>query len=164
MQNGYYYATFDSVTISCYNASKPPGTNTGVSYTYNNVAGTNDTVVDGNKPTVLKSFLGSGLNMNSGASSVSGSSKPTTPATIPGFIGGSPGSNPDASVSAANPGSTSSPGGSSSGSGDDNSFSQSSGSGSGSGSPSSASSFKQEKVLKGSVFAAIVAVIGMMSL
>jgi hypothetical protein len=167
MQNGYYYATFDSVTMSCYNASSSPGTNNGVSYTYDNLAGTNDTVVDGNKPTVLKSLLGTGLDMNAGdsSSSASGSSKPTSPATIPGFSGGSPGSNPDGSVSAANPGSTSSPDGGSSGGDGGTSFSQGgSDSGSGSGSSSSASSINQERVLKGSVFAAIMAVFGMMAL
>ncbi|KIN01348.1 glycoside hydrolase family 16 protein [Oidiodendron maius Zn] len=166
MQNGYYYATFDSVTMSCYNASSPPGTNTGVSYTYNNVAGTNDTVIDGDKPTVLKSLLGSGLNMDAGGSSASasGSSQATSPATIPGLSGGSPGSNPDGSVSAANPGSTSSASSSSSSSGSgDGSFSQG-GSSSGSGSSSSGSSINQERVLKGSVFAAIVAVVAMMAL
>ena len=162
MQNGYYYATFDSVTMSCYNASSPPGTNTGVSYTYNNVAGTNDTVVDGDKPTVLKSLQGSGLNMDAGGSSASasGSSQATSPATIPGLSGGSPGSNPDGSASAANPGSTSSASGSDSG---DGTFSQG-GSSSGSGSSSSGSSINQERVLKGSVFAAIVAVVAMMAL
>src|ERR1700709_1468806 len=39
--NGYYYAAFESVTVSCYNGTSAPGTNNGVSYTYNDVSGLN---------------------------------------------------------------------------------------------------------------------------
>lgn len=178
MTNGYYYAEFQSVTMTCYDAKSPPGTNTGVSYTYNNVAGTNDTVVDGDKPTVLKSLQGSGLNMNAGdpssssaSASASGTKQSSAPESIPGMSGGSPGSNPDASAGAGTPSSSGSAGGSDSGSGSgsgsnsgsDGSFDQGS-TGSGGTSSSSGSSLNQEKVLKGSVFAAIVAVVGMMAL
>jgi hypothetical protein len=172
MQNGYYYATFQSVVMSCYNATSAPGTNTGTSYTYNNVAGTNNTVVDGDKPTVLKSFADTGLDMNAGgSSSTSGSSQATnTPESIPGLSGGSPGTNPDASGSASSaPASSTSSSGSGSGSGSGSSSGSGSGTGfsqgqSGSGSSSSGSSINQERVLKGSVFAAIVAVVGMLAL
>ena len=167
MQNDYYYATFDSVTMSCYNASSAPGTNTGVSYTYNNVAGTNDTVVDGDEPTVLKSLLGTGLDMNAGeSSSVSGSASQAsnTAESIPGLSGGSPGSNPDASASGSSASSTGSADSGSDGSSGSGSSSFSQGSSGSGGSSSSGSSINQEKVLKGSVFAAIVAVVGMMAL
>lgn len=74
-QYGYDYAQFESVTVACYNATSPPGTNTGTSYYYDSYAGTNNTVVDGDKPTVLKSLLGTGTNMSaalpSGASASS---------------------------------------------------------------------------------------------
>jgi len=46
---GYFYATFESVTVDCYNATSGLGSNSGTSYTYSNIAGTNNTVVDGNK-------------------------------------------------------------------------------------------------------------------
>jgi hypothetical protein len=177
MSNGYYYATFESLTISCYNAHSAPGTNTGVSYTYDNVAGTNDTVVDGNKPTVLKSLLGTGTDLNAGdpgtSASASGSSKPSSSAqSIPGLTGGSPGSDPQPNSGGASPSSSSSPqsgssGSSSSGSSSGGGFSQfgsSGSSGSGSGSSSSASSLNQERALKGSLFAAIVAVVAMVAL
>jgi len=191
--NGYYYATFQSVSISCYNGTSAPGTNNGVSYTYNDVSGLNNTVVDGKDPTVLASFEATGENMSLGASKPSGTasgSKPTSTAeSIPGLSGAGPGTDQhsggdsgssDSSSAAATIGSSptdssggsaetgSSGGGSSGGSGG---FDQGSGS-SGSSSGSSGSSkngaerlgASQEKVLKGSVFAGIVAVVAMMAL
>jgi Glycosyl hydrolases family 16 len=87
---GYYFATFGEITVKCFNANSAPGTNKGVSYYYNDVSATNNTVVDGDKPTVLKSFLGTGLNMDAGASSASGTgSASATPNSIPGG-GGAP--------------------------------------------------------------------------
>jgi len=188
--NGYYYASFESVTVSCYNATSAPGTNTGVSYTYNSAAGTNDTVVDGDMPTVLKSLLGTGTNMTAQLASAVSSGSPSQTsevATIPGLSGAGPGtdghagddsSSSSSSASSAAPSATessSSASGSSSGgssSGGSSSGSSSSGFSQGSGSDGSGSSSKsgadklaaQEKVLKGSVFAGIVAVIAMMAL
>jgi beta-glucanase (GH16 family) len=86
--NGYYYATFESVEVSCYNASSAPGTNTGTSYTYDNAAGTNDTVVDGDKATVLSSLLATGLNMTIGASAADPSSSAES---VPGLSNTGPG-------------------------------------------------------------------------
>jgi len=62
--NGYYFATFGELTVQCYNAPSAPGTNKGKSYYYNDISATNNTVVDSNKPTILKSLAGSGLNMD----------------------------------------------------------------------------------------------------
>jgi len=181
--NGYYYATFESVEISCYNAKSAPGTNTGVSYTYNNKAGTNDTVVDGDKPTVLKSLLGTGTDMNAGdpaASSSSGSKPSSTAESIPGLSGAGPGTdshNDGSGSSGSSSGSgssksssTASSSGSSStgtGGGGNGGFQQGSGSSGSSGSSSNKSGAEklgQEKILKGSVFAGIVAVVAMMTL
>ncbi|KAH8816223.1 concanavalin A-like lectin/glucanase domain-containing protein [Xylogone sp. PMI_703] len=192
--NGYYYATFAEVTISCYNAQSPPGTNSGTSYTYNSPLGLNNTVVDGDKPTVLKSLLGTGTNMSAdyphAPSSSSGSktnpSASASPsasdlATIPGLSGAGPGTDghpadsgddSSGSSSASSPapsgGASGGDSGSSSGSGDDG-FSQGSGSG-GSGSSGSSQGNNaarigsQEGVLKGSIFAGIIAVVAMMAL
>jgi hypothetical protein len=172
--NGYYYATFESVTVSCFNATSPPGTNTGTSYTYDNFAGTNDTVVDGDKPTVLKSFLGTGTNMSLGAPSGTASAASlATVQTIPGLTGAGPGlsgaqpadsgSSGDASGGAAAGTATgSSSGSASSGSAGGNGFSQGSGSSSKSGADKLGAN--QERVLKGSLFAGIVAVVAMMAL
>lgn len=80
-QYGYDYAQFEYVTVDCFNATSPPGTNTGVSYYYNNAAATNNTVVDGDKPTVLKSLLGTGTNMSAALPAGASSS---SIATVPG--------------------------------------------------------------------------------
>lgn len=85
--NGYYYAQFKSVTVDCFNATSAPGTNTGTSYTYNSVLGTNNTVVNGDKPTILKSLIGTGTNMSA---EVAGS-QTTAVANIPGQTGVGPG-------------------------------------------------------------------------
>jgi hypothetical protein len=90
-QNGYDYAQFEYVTVDCFNATSPPGTNLHTSYYYDSYAGTNNTVVDSDKPTVLKSLLGTGTNMS--AALPSGAS-PSTIATIPGNGNGTgPGDN-----------------------------------------------------------------------
>ncbi len=171
--NGYYYAAFESVTVSCYNATSPPGTNTGVSYYYNSYAGTNDTVVDGTNGTVLASFEATGLDMEAGKpSGTSASASATATAqTVPGLTGGDPGVDTHSSaVSVAASEST----GTAAASGSASSSSSSSDSGSsgfsqGSSSTSSKSGADklgvgQEKVLKGSIFAGIVAVVAMMAL
>jgi len=165
--NGYYYATFESVVVSCYNASSAPGTNTGTSYTYNDKAGTNNTVVDGDKATVLSSLLATGLNMTIGATAADPSSSAQS---VPGLSNTGPGgqipggADTSASGTAAGPASSStstSSGGSSGG------FSQNIG---GSGTKSSMADGSlmvvggKERVLKGSLLAAVVAVIGVMAL
>jgi hypothetical protein len=95
--NGYYYASFESVTMSCYNSTSAPGTNKGTSYYYNGYSGTNDTVVDSSNSTVLASFQGTGLNMKAGKVSGSGTGTATsataTAETVPGLTGGDPGIN-----------------------------------------------------------------------
>jgi beta-glucanase (GH16 family) len=152
--NGYYYASFTSVTVNCFNATTPPGTNTGVSYTYNGYSGTNDTVVDGKNATVLGSFLATGLDMDLGASA-SGAQPSSTAESIPGVSGGSP-----AQINSH--GDTSSSSGSDSGSSTATGFVQGATGTSKSGADKLG--VGQEKVLKGSVFAGIVAVVAMMAL
>ncbi|RFU75310.1 cell wall glucanase utr2 [Trichoderma arundinaceum] len=131
-KSGYFYATFQSVSVECYKTSKPPGTNSGTSYTYSSLKGTNDTVINGNKRTNLASLEGSGLDMDAGkpdtssaAPSASGSStkssKPpkNTQAQIPGGSNGSSGTVPggDDGDNGDDNGSSGSDGGNSSGSG-----------------------------------------------
>jgi len=161
--NGYYYAAFQSVIVSCYNATSAPGTNTGKSYTYSGYAGTNDTVTDGSKDTVLSSFEGTGLDMAAGAPSgtASGATPSTTAETVPGLTGSDPGvdsHSPSNGVQAVG-GSGSATSSASTGSA--TSFSQGS---AGSKSGADKLGVGQEKVLKGSVFAGIVAVVAMMAL
>jgi hypothetical protein len=93
--HGYYYATFDEVTIQCYDP--PPGASVkgSKSYIYTGPAGTSDTVQITDKDTVLKSFLGSGTDLDAdyASASGSGSSKPTDINVIPGLNGAGPGTN-----------------------------------------------------------------------
>jgi len=178
--NGYYYAAFQSVEISCFNAKSAPGTNNGKSYTYNNLAGTNNTVVDGNGATVLKSFLGTGTDMDAGASTGSAASPSTTVESIPGLSGAGVGANAhddtDTGSDSSTTGSSDSTDTSSTSSGSDSGSSGSTsntgfsqGASSDSSSQSTTNSAErlaasQEKVLKGSMFAAIIAVVAMMAL
>jgi len=197
--NGYYYAAFESVTISCYNGTSAPGTNNGVSYTYNAISGTNNTVVDGKDPTVLGSFLATGENMSLGESKSSGTATSSGPKssktvqTVPGLSGAGPGTDSHSGDSGSDSGSsgdsgsgsssaasgstpTDSSGGSaatessSGGGGGGSGFDQGSGSSGSSSSSGSSNSggerlgSSQEHVLKGSVFAGIVAVVAMMAL
>lgn len=127
---GYYFATFAEVTVQCYKTTSPPGTNKGTSYYYNDASATNNTVVDSNKPTVLKSFLATGLDMNKGDGTTSGAAASASSSSSVNAIPGG-GSTPPNQV----PGSGSSSGGSGSGSGGG-----SGGSGSDSGSGGSGSS------------------------
>ncbi|KAI1410628.1 hypothetical protein F5Y13DRAFT_167569 [Hypoxylon sp. FL1857] len=160
-KDGYYYATVGEVSIECYKTNSPPGTNSGKSYTYDNVKATNDTVQDGNKDTVLKSLLGTGLDMDKDYPS-SASASQTTQEVIPGLSGGGPGTNGQAAAG----GDT----GSSGGSGVTNvgsapsaactaGFQQVCGSEDGG---SSNQGVRQERVLGASAFAALIAVAGML--
>lgn len=89
--NGYYYAQFESVSVECYNADNAPGTNKKTSYTYNSDQGTNDTVIDGDKPTVLKSLLGTGTDMDANYANAADPSQSSSEAVIPGLTGAGPG-------------------------------------------------------------------------
>lgn len=170
--NGYYYATFESVTINCYNASSAPGTNTGTSYYYNGYAGTNNTVVDSNNATVLASFEGTGLDMEAGApvsgtGTAASSSATATAETVPGISGGDPaGINAHASGATTASGSTatSAASGSASTSSSSGSSGFSQGGSSTTSTKSGADKIGQEKALGGSVFAVIIAVAAMMAL
>lgn len=159
----YYYASVGEVSIECYKTSSGPGTNSGKSYTYDNWLGTNDTVVDGDKNTVLKSLLGSGLDMDADYPE-SSSSATTTMEVVPGLSGGGPGTNGQAAGDAQ--------GGAGSGGVDSSApqdggatecndgFSQDCTAGSGSNPENQGA--RQEHVLGTSAFAALVAVAGML--
>lgn len=65
---GYYYATIESVKIECYDGKDGLGTNDKTSYYYDDEAGTNSTVVDSDKKTILGSMSATGLDMDKGKS------------------------------------------------------------------------------------------------
>jgi beta-glucanase (GH16 family) len=161
---GYYFATFSEVTVECYKTNSPPGTNKGVSYYYNNIAGTNDTVVDSNKPTVLKSLLGTGTDMDKGGDNSTDAAETSGVHNVPG------GSSSPANV----PGSGSNSGGSDSGSSgssssgstqscDTKSFSQNCGS-SGTSGNSNDGVRGADRTLGASAFAVIIGIAGLLFL
>lgn len=163
MTNGYYYATFEEVTIQCYDPPSGANENGTKSYIYTDAAMTNNTVEITNDNTVLKSFLGTGLNMSaaSASASASGSAKTSEVATIPGLTGsgsgadGQRGDNSSSSDSGSDSSSSSTAtatGSSSTG------FVQGDG-----GSKSGADQFggNSESLLRGSLFAVVVAVVGL---
>ncbi|KAI1419565.1 glycoside hydrolase family 16 protein [Xylaria sp. FL1777] len=168
-QDKYYYASVGEVSIECYKTDTAPGTNSGKSYTYDNWLGTNNTVIDGNKNTVLKSLLGSGLNMDVDYPSSSGTAAQTSMEVVPGLSGGGPGTNGQAAGNAYGSGDSSDSGSSSSGSSSsnggasdcNNGFSQDCSSGSSSSNPKNQGT-RQEHVLGTSAFAALIAVAGML--
>jgi beta-glucanase (GH16 family) len=98
MQNGYYYAMVNDVTVECYDP--PSGWNNDFgdnAYYYLSDVGTNNTVAIGNNDTVLASFLATGnnpdYNPNAKASGTASSSAASSTATssvetVPGVSGG----------------------------------------------------------------------------
>ncbi|KAI1435099.1 glycoside hydrolase family 16 protein [Xylaria sp. CBS 124048] len=162
-QDGYYYASIGEIDIQCFNAPSGPGTNSGKSYTYDSWLGTNDTVVDGDKDTVLTSLLGSGLNMT--AALPDSSAAQTSQEVIPGLSGGGIGTNGEA-AGAANGGGSGSGGAGTGGSGSsgtvicNDGFTQDCG-GDSNGKPHNQGA-RQERVLGTSAFAALIAVAGML--
>lgn len=163
MTNGYYYATFEEVSVQCYDP--PSGANApgSKSYIYTDKAMTNNTVEITNDKTVLKSLLGTGTNMSadyaSSSAKASGSSKASNVATIPGLDGAGPGTNGQRGDSSAS---------SDSGSGSASDTASASGSAStgfvqGDGGSNGAGQLggNSESVLRGSLFAVVVALVGL---
>ncbi|KAK4076678.1 CAZyme family GH16 [Trichoderma aggressivum f. europaeum] len=131
-KNGYFYATFESVTVSCYKATGDLGSNSGVSYTYDNIRATNDTVVNGNKRTNLATLQGTGLDMDAGKQDDSSSSSSAAPSGTASKSASKPPKNTQASIPGGSNGSSGTvPGGDS---GDKGSSGGSSGDSSGGGS------------------------------
>ncbi|GAB1321029.1 putative glycosidase CRH2 [Madurella fahalii] len=161
---GYYFATFAEVTVECYKTNTPPGTNRGVSYYYNDIAGTNDTVVDSNRPTVLKSLLGTGTDMDRGDSTSGGSSTSSGVHAIPGGNAAPPnvpggGSGSNGGSSGADAGGNGNPACS------PNEFSQSCGQTDGGGGNNSNNGVRgAERTLGASAFAVIIGIAGLLFL
>ncbi|WEW58918.1 putative glycosidase CRH2 [Emydomyces testavorans] len=148
--HGYYYAIFDEVTIQCYDPPKNAKVEGSKSYIFTDAKGTEDTVKITDKDTALKSFLGNGRNMSADYPSPSGTQKPSQTsdiAVVPGVNGAGPGAD-------GNRGSGGSPsdGGSKPNPTD---FSQ----GGGQGNKKNGASPQGEQVLKGSLFAVLVALV-----
>ncbi|KAK6386942.1 putative glycosidase CRH2 [Exophiala oligosperma] len=169
MENGYYYATFDEVSIQCYNPPSGANSSGSKSYVYNNDAMTNNTVEITNDNTILKSFMATGLNMSAGdasaSASASGSAKTNNPESVPGLSGGGTGNNGQRGGDNNSDGSSAS--GIDSGSGSatatgsaSTGFVQGGGSNGGSNGAGQIGG-NSEAVLRGSLFAVVVALVGL---
>ena len=168
--NGYFYSMYNDVNVECYSA--PAGANVSgkTSYIYTDTSGVNSSIATTDDPTILKSFLGTGEDMNKALPSTSSTTKSgqaaatSAPPSVPGIagVGTVPGqSNNDnsdsgsgsSSGSDSGSGTTSASGTASTGIGG---FSQGDGGQKGSAAP------KGEEVMRGSMFAALVAFMGML--
>ncbi|KAH8700337.1 concanavalin A-like lectin/glucanase domain-containing protein [Talaromyces proteolyticus] len=174
---GYYYATFSSVNITCYDPPSGANIKGNQAYIYTDAAGTNNTVEIVNKNTVLSSLEGTGVNMTAGASSSTASGTSSSSST--GSSSSTSTSSPNTVPGEGNGGSGGQPGGSSGSGTSSGSGSGSGGSGSGTSSGSSATStgFSQggdsaktgaasanEHMLQGSMFAVLVAVVALIAM
>ncbi|KAL8689876.1 MAG: hypothetical protein Q9218_004553 [Villophora microphyllina] len=166
---GYYYAMFKDVNVQCYNPPQGANKTGSKSYVYNAKSGTNNSVAITDDNTVLKSLLGSGMNMDADYPHASASGTAATAAatsevaTVPGLTGAGPGTNGhpnnngnDGTNQESGSAVSSAGGASSTGVGG---FSQ----GTPAQSKSDASSPK-ERGLQNSLFAALIAVIGLLVL
>ena len=97
---GYYYVEVESVSIECYDGKDGLGTSNGKSYYYDDTRATNDTVVDGDKDTVIGSLQATGLDMDKGKKKDDDDDDDDKdddkedkdePKTVPGGTTGSPG-------------------------------------------------------------------------
>ncbi|KAK5075875.1 putative glycosidase CRH2 [Lithohypha guttulata] len=162
MTNGYYYSQFDSVTIDCYDAPSDAQVKGSKSYKLTNKDASESDFAITDDPTVLGSFLATGLEMDEGkeeaaAASASSSGKASKTAnTVPGMTGAGNGVDNHAgdTTASASQAQQSAATGSGSGSG-------SAASGFVQGGSSGASNMQPETVLSGSLFAVVIAIIGL---
>lgn len=113
-KTGFFYVEVESVKVECYDGKDGIGTNSGKSYWYDDIAGTNDTVVDGDRDTKIASLQATGLDKNKGKKKDDKKDKDDDKddddeedevKTVPGGTSGSPGqdhSNEDEESSGGN--------------------------------------------------------------
>lgn len=165
---GYYYAMVQDVSVQCYDPPSGANVTGSKSYIYTGYDGTNNTVAVTNEDTIMKSFLDSGLNPEANAPTSGAASQPTQANTVPGVDSGG------VRQGSGNSGSPGNSGGSGTSSGSDNGGSGTNG---GPGTMPTIAGFTQgktsgasavglgdEKVLKGSMFAVLVAIGSLMVL
>ena len=172
--NGYYYSMFKDISVECYDPPKDAKVSGDRSYTYTKKDGIESSVATTDDRTVLKSLLGTGTDMDKDypkavvSASASESAAATDVATVPGLSGAGPGTNGQrgSDGTSGSDSSGSSGGGSNGGSGvssasgaSSTGFSQGNEAGAGNSAPP-----KNERILRGSIFAALVAIAGMLVL
>ncbi|KAM0321414.1 hypothetical protein ACHAQA_010130 [Verticillium albo-atrum] len=99
---GYFYAAVSDVEIKCYDAKSAPGTNKGTSYVYDSWLGRNNTVIDGDANTKLKSFSSTGTDTEADDEEETSGTK-TTKSAAASATDTSAGSNQIPGAGAANP-------------------------------------------------------------
>lgn len=157
MTNGYYYAQFDSIKIDCYNTPSGAKVNGKTSYKLVDKDAEEKDFEITDDPTVLGSFLATGLDMDLGkddpSSSISASATKTAN-TVPGMSGMGPGNDNHAGDSASTVSTSQIESATSSGSAATGFVQNAGGS-------NSASNIQPETVLSGSLFAVVVAIVGL---
>lgn len=150
MQNGYYYAMVNDVTVECYNPPSGAQGSGKSTYVYTDRRGTNDTVELSSNTVILKSLYASGENPDYDPEGT-GSKPSSTPESIPG-VSGAGARNDDESNTQSGSSGSSSP----QDAGQSSTFSQGT-SGGGSSGSSGAGKIHPER-LGGSVLAILIAV------
>lgn len=171
----YYYAAIKEIKIECYDPPNGAETSGSKAYIYNDKAGLNNTVEITNDNTILKSFLGSGLQPDAGAqpsgtASASAAVASTDAPTVPGLSGAGTGSTGQrggggAQVEDSPNGGSPTPGsegGSPTGEASAPSGSDFHGFSQGGSNTGSASNPKGEKVMQGSMLAVLLAIAGLL--
>jgi len=158
MQNGYYYARFQEVTVDCYDPPSGAQVKGSKTYKYTDEAGTNNTVAITDDEVILGSLRGTGENP--GKASQASDSSATDVAMVPGGNpgGGSGNEIQQTSGAAAANGNQAQPTGAS----DNTNFGSSSFIQGGSGSTGAGSSL--ESRIGGPVFAIVIAIMGLIAL
>lgn len=158
MQNGYYYARFQEVTVDCYDPPSGAQIKGSKTYKYTDEAGTNNTVAITDDEVILGSLRGTGENP--GKASQASDSSATDVAMVPGGNpgGGSGNEIQQTSGAAAANGNQAQPTGAS----DNTNFGSSSFIQGGSGSTGAGSSL--ESRIGGPVFAIVIAIMGLIAL
>ena len=170
-QNGYYYAMFQDINVQCYSAPSGANVSGTDSYIFTNRAGINSSIAVTNENTILKSLLGTGTDEDKDYPKASGTNSAAAQATsqvatVPGLTGAGPGT--DGTRGGGSTGNSGSDSGSGSGSGSSASSAPGSAStgigGFSQGDQGKSGASKVEDVMRGSMFAALVAFIVMLML
>lgn len=157
MQEGYYYARFQEVTVECYDPPSGAQKQGDKTYKYTDEAGTNNTVAITNDEVILGSLRGTGENPGKPQPADSSASDV---AMVPGGNPGAGGGNSvqQSGAAAANNGGDAQPTGASDNTGTGStSFSQG-------GSQSTGAGAALEPRIGGSIFAIVVAIMGLIAL
>lgn len=150
--NNYYYAQFDKVTMECYDPPSGANVNGDKSYKFTDISMTNQTVEITDDFVVLASLLATGLNTTVGLTEDN-----STAETIPGLSGAGPGTNGQRADNGTSSSGTDSP------STDTATATGSASTGfvQGDGGMDSGAIGKGEEVVRGSLLAVVIALVGL---